>query len=63
MSPLAAVWRTKRYLLNKNGENVLPFEYEDAGKFSDGLAYVKKNGRYGYGQYGKYGQQGYGNNK
>lgn len=35
--------------LNGDNEIALPFEYENAGNFTDnGLAYVEKNGKYGY---------------
>lgn len=36
-------------IIDSNGKEIIPAEYEDAAyTFSDGLAYVKKNGLYGY---------------
>ena len=36
-------------LINEKGDKVLDLKsYEDAGNFSEGLAWVKKNGKYGY---------------
>ncbi len=35
-------------LLDKNGSQILPFEYDRIGFFSEGLAVVSKNGKYGY---------------
>ncbi len=36
-------------IINEKGEQVLNLkEFDDAGNFSDGLAWVKKNGKYGY---------------
>lgn len=34
--------------INLQGETVIPFKYESAGNFSDGLAYVKLNGKEGF---------------
>ncbi len=33
--------------INKDGEEVIPFDYEEVKPFSEGLAVVKKNGKYG----------------
>lgn len=35
-------------LLDKNGSNILPFEYERIGSYSEKLAVISKNGKYGY---------------
>ena len=34
--------------IDRNGKIVIPFEYEDAGNFSEGFASVKKDGKWGY---------------
>ena len=34
--------------IDRNGKIVIPFEYEDAGNFSEGFAPVKKDGKWGY---------------
>lgn len=34
--------------INEAGEDVIPFNYDDAGDFSEGLAGIKCNGKWGY---------------
>lgn len=34
--------------VNTQGETVIDFKYDDAGAFIDGLAWVERDGRYGY---------------
>ena len=34
--------------INRSGKVIIPFEYEDAGNFSEGFAPVKKDGKWGY---------------
>lgn len=34
--------------LNKSGNAVIRFQYDDAGRFKEGLAPVKKDGKWGY---------------
>ena len=37
-----------RYIfINKNGDIVIPIEYDDARSFSGGLAVVEKDGKWG----------------
>ena len=48
---LAAVYSDseKKYgFINRAGEVIIPFDYEDAGSFSNGLAPVEKDGKWGY---------------
>lgn len=38
----------KMGLIDVNGKTIIPFKYEDIGNFSEGLAWVKENGLYGF---------------
>lgn len=38
----------KKGYINNEGNEVIPFKYEEAGRFKDGIALVKKDKKYGY---------------
>lgn len=40
--------KDKYGFIDRSGKVIVPAEYEEAGEFSEGLAYVKKAGKYGY---------------
>lgn len=46
--PVREISYTHNGFINYKGELVVPTDYERVGKFSEGLAYVRKNKKYGY---------------
>lgn len=38
----------KKGVIDQSGNTIIPFDYDDISTFEDGIAKVKKNGKYGY---------------